>query len=122
MPTTLIAQAPAPAPKNQKDIFKNADLLIWAGILAGALLVMAVIVFFVDRWRKRDDDGPTYSSTLQLTDYREMYENGEITHGEYERIRAKLAAKMKKEVGLTEAGGGNQATTPGPAEPPPAQG
>ena len=128
MPTTLLAQDPAPPPvKKQKDIFKDADLLVWAGVLAGSLLLAAIVVFIIDRWRKRTatNEGK-FSTTLQLTDYREMFENGEITHGEYERIRNKLAAQMKKEVGLADAGGANKATPAGPpapqAEPPPAEG
>ena len=38
-------------------------------------------------------------AVLDLTTYREMYENGEITQSEYERIRNKIAEKMKREDG-----------------------
>ena len=70
MPTTLLAQDPAPPPvKKQKDIFKDADLLVWAGVLIGSLLLAAIVVFIIDRWRKRTaTEVGRVSTTLQLTD------------------------------------------------------
>lgn len=121
MTATLLANDPPLPPVKQKDVLKSGDFYIWMGVLIGALLVAALVVYIVDRWRKRGErGGERISTTLELTDYREMYENGEITQGEYDRIRGKLAAKMKREVGLAETGGANKATaTDPPAAPPP---
>jgi hypothetical protein len=110
-------------------MLQNPEFLVWVGILVGTLLAAALVLHFIDRWRRRQETSgdPLRESTIDLTTYREMYENGEITQSEYERIRDKLAAKMKREVGLADAGPAPAAPPestppPHPPEPPPAAG
>jgi hypothetical protein len=109
------------AATKQQDLFRDPNFYIGMGVLVGALLLLAVVIHFVSRWQKRTAEPDAgRSSTLELTDYREMYENGEITQGEYDRIRGKLAAKMKREVGLADAGRANGEAVAGPpADSPP---
>jgi hypothetical protein len=115
----MFAQAP-PTPKQQQALFQSAEFYLALGVLAAVLLVGAVVIHFVDRWRRRQAEGATAGreTTLDLTSYRELYENGEITQSEYERIRDKLAVKMKQEVGLAGPPGGSAQPAP-PAPPPP---
>lgn len=100
-PIPVVEPAPAPVvPKGRtsKDILKSSDFYFLIGVMAGVILLAAVVISVVDRWRRRQPRGE--STPLTLNSFREMYENGEITQKEYERIREKMAAKMKKEIGL----------------------
>jgi hypothetical protein len=81
---------------------------LWFSLIA-VLLLGAVLVYLVDRWRKRlQSERP--SAGDQLTSFRALYERGELSREEYERIRNKLGQKLRQELDL-----------PGrPAAPPPA--
>ena len=74
--------------------FLNPDFLIAAGALALVLLAGAVAFYFADRWKRQQlsDDHTTAES---LTDYRRMFDRGELSRDEYERIRDRLAAELK---------------------------
>jgi hypothetical protein len=60
-----------------------------------------VAIGILDRWRKRQVDPARWKrSGPELSSFRDMLDSGEITHSEYEKIRDKMANKMKQEVGL----------------------
>lgn len=85
----LLAQA-----ERDKDPFRQPEI-IWGTIgLAIALFAGAFLVWMVDRWRKRAV-ARTTDSTSELTRYREMYEQGEITEAEYVKLRNKVADRVK---------------------------
>jgi hypothetical protein len=67
--------------------------------LIGALLVGAGILFFVDRWRKRPDHSKP-SGEEELTHYRTLYEQGELSREEYDRLKALLGGRLRKELNL----------------------
>ena len=70
--------------------------IIWGSVgLAGALLVGAVVIYLVDKWRKRSALAEREAG-LELTDFRAMFESGEITEAEYNRLRQKVADRVKK--------------------------
>lgn len=123
----LLADA-LPPPPGRPDAgraanpFLSTEFLVTVGLLLAALLIGAVVFALVDRWRKRQTDGGGRESTESLTSYRAMFEAGELTREEYEKIRNKVAAKMKQEVGIlpggtaapaAPAGGGSSAGTGG---------
>ena len=87
------------APKKPEDVrgmVKNQDFIVYSLVLAGLLLLAAVIFFIFDRWRKKPaGEDTTRDVSLSLGSFKEMYENGELTEAEYERIKAKWAAKLK---------------------------
>lgn len=86
---SLLAQTkPAGSPFDRPE-------LIWgsAGLVA-ALLVGAVVIFLVDRWRKREAMADREQG-LELTDFRGMFERGEISKEEYETLRLKVATRVK---------------------------
>jgi len=89
----------------------SPEFLVWSGILVAVCLLAAVVFLFLDRWRKRailgDDDR---EESLSLSNFRELYENGEITEAEYRKVRDKLAASMKAKLGLA----GKPSTASGP--------
>jgi hypothetical protein len=87
----LLADQPPP-PGNPFD----RPEIIWATAgIAGALILGAVVVLLVDRWRKKGlaDSGP---SVDELTEYRRMFDAGEITEEEYKKLRRQLAERVKQ--------------------------
>jgi hypothetical protein len=85
------------------NLLQSTDFLLAAGLLALVLMGGAVIFWYLDRWRKTqlEVEDPR-ESTKSLSSYRAMFESGELTREEYEKIRAKLAFKMREQVGLGE--------------------
>jgi len=74
--------------------------LVWATLpLIAVLLGGALIIFLVDRWRKRQQPLET-SDDLVLANYRSMYEEGELTREEFERIKEKLTHRLRSELDL----------------------
>lgn len=69
---------------------KQENLLLWSGVLVGVLLFGAYVISRLDRWRKRqmeaDDDSPGH-----VLSYREMYERGELSREEYDRVLRRVA-------------------------------
>src|SRR5690242_13900525 len=64
--------------------------ILWGTVgLTASLLVGAMVIYAVDKWRKRDD-------AEALTSFRAMYEAGEITEAEYAELKRRLADKVKK--------------------------
>jgi hypothetical protein len=73
---------------------KEERLFLWVSVLAGVLIVGAVFIARVDRWRKRqmedvDDDAPR-----QLGNFREMFEHGELSKEEYDRVLRQMAERV----------------------------
>jgi hypothetical protein len=89
LPLALFAQnKPTGSPFERPEI-------IWASAaLAGALLVGAVVIYLVDKWRKRAAMADREAG-LELTDFRAMFERGEITEAEYNKLRLKVAGRVK---------------------------
>jgi uncharacterized membrane protein len=73
---------------------KEERLIIVTGGLVGVLILGATIIARVDRWRKRQHFDQVETS-LHVGNFREMYENGEITKDEYDRVIRKMALKPK---------------------------
>ena len=71
-------------------------LLYPAALLAGALILAALLLYVTDRWRRNRDRQADQSENL--TSFRAMYEAGEITEAEYKALRDKVAAKLKTEL------------------------
>lgn len=84
------------------------SLLLVTLLLMAALAVAAIIIIWVGRWIKR---APVEKGD-DLAYYRLLYEQGEFSREEYEKIRAKLGVRLRKQLDLP---------TPGaePSAPPP---
>jgi hypothetical protein len=96
--------------------FVSTEFLLTVGLLIAVLLTGAVVLFFVDRWRKRQLADHDSESVESLSSFRALYERGELTEAEYKAVRDKMARKVKQEVAAA-----NPATVaqppPGPAAP-----
>ena len=74
--------------------------LLWATFALIATLLLGALIFaWLDRWRKRPEAG-VLTPGEQLASFRSSYERGELSQGEYERIRAKLAPKLRQQLDL----------------------
>ncbi len=79
---------------------KEAELLLLVGALVAILLMGAAVISWLNRWRKKQ-----LESEDDLTDtigsFRKMYETGELSKEEYERILQKTAENAKKKWGAS---------------------
>ena len=87
---TLLAQAG----RADKDPFRQPEVIWGTAGLAVALLVGAIVIWLVDRWRKKA--AQIRNSAEELTDYRGMYERGEITEEEYAKLRTRVSGRVKQ--------------------------
>jgi hypothetical protein len=71
---------------------KEERLMLISSILVGVLLLGAVIISRLDRWRRRQMDALD-DSAESAGSFRELYERGEITKGEYERVLQRVAER-----------------------------
>jgi hypothetical protein len=89
--------------------------LLWAGpVIAAVLLLAAVVIAWVKRWSQR----PTqvqWSAQDQLSHFRTLYERGELSSEEFDRVRALLAERVKREL----VAPAKPMAEPRPPEPPP---
>jgi hypothetical protein len=75
--------------------------VLWTTLaMIGALLVGALVIAIVDRWRKRAASQDKLSPGQQLSQFRTMYEKGELSREEYERIRALLGGRLREDLHL----------------------
>ncbi len=79
---------------------RTLQLLLTSLCLVAALLVAALIVAWVNRWRRKNDALEDLSPTLQLARFRALYEKGEISQEEFERLRALLNSRMRESLGV----------------------
>jgi hypothetical protein len=109
------AACPAPVAAGLTLDPKFVQILIATGLLAGALLVGAFVVALFDRWRKRRAN-ETFTAHDQLASFRLLYERGELSKEEHERIRARLLERLKATELAANADEPAKAPTSPPAE------
>lgn len=101
---------------------KQENLFLWSGVLIGVLLFGAWVISRLDRWRKRqmeaEDDSPGH-----VMSFREMYERGELSKEEYDRVLRRVAVRAggKPRPAVQSPGPSHQepATGPPATEEPP---
>jgi len=91
---------------------KEHRFVMASAAMIGVLLFGALVIWLVDRWRRRQDSDRGRGDN-QMSTFRELYEKGLLTREEYDRIRGKLSTRM-----LRELEGKKPAEEPG--KPPPA--
>jgi hypothetical protein len=90
--------------------------VLWTTLtLVAVLLIAAVVLAVVDRWRKRSAMTERMSPGEQLTHFRELYDRGELSREEFERIRALLGQRLRQDLQLP---GGMPASAPAPNHKP----
>ena len=86
------------AEKGVLDLF-DSRLLLAAGMLSGSLFLFAIMLVIVKRWRKKQEVIMP-STHEQLNSYRQLFDDGNLTKEEFERIRKRLLDRMRQETGL----------------------
>lgn len=66
-------------------------------LLMGVLVIAALVIIGVGRWVKRPSRQAGTSSD-ELAHFRLLYEQGEFSREEYERIRSRLVPRLRKEL------------------------
>jgi uncharacterized membrane protein len=74
----------------------KTELFLTILALAAALLVAAVIIKLVDRWRKQPD-ADALSSKDQLAHFQRLHWRGELSKEEFERIQSLLGERVRRE-------------------------
>jgi hypothetical protein len=65
--------------------------LLWAAVaLVGVVLAGALIITWADRWRRRAAEDSS-TATDHLVSFRDLYEKGELSKEEYERILDRMS-------------------------------
>ncbi len=77
---------------------KEAELLLLIGALVAILLMGAAVISWLNRWRKKQLEAED-DLTESVGSFRQMYESGELSKEEYERILQKTAENAKKKWG-----------------------
>ena len=111
----------------------DPTLLVTGLLLAGTLLLGAVVIAWAGRWRRRqapDAPGPNE----QLAQFRSLYEQGTLSREEFERLRELLGSQLRQDLNVppavpatetaVRAAPGQEAGPPvnGPAPQPPPDG
>jgi hypothetical protein len=96
--------------------------ILVAGLwLAGTLLLGAVVIALASRWRRRASDYRV-PPDAQMAHFRSLYDKGEISAEEFERLRNAVLGTGQPRGGTTASSrSGSQAAKPG-ADGPPANG
>jgi len=71
----------------------DPQLLWYTLAMVGSLLVGAAIVALVDRWRKRREGGGVEPAD-ELARYTALYEKGDLSSDEYERVRKLFKSRI----------------------------
>jgi len=78
--------------------------LVTAGLwLAGALLVLAVLIGCLNRWRQMSSRGQSLGSGEQLAEFQRLHAQGLMSDDEFERVKRLLGGRL-----LREARAGNR--------------
>ncbi len=76
------------------------QLLVAGLCLAAALLVGAVLLALLNKWRRGRNTPEDLSPSAQLAQFRSLYEAGTISQEEFERLRNLLGGQMRQSFGI----------------------
>jgi hypothetical protein len=96
---------------------RTLQLLLASLCLVAALLVAAVIIALVGRWRRQSDAQEDLSPNAQLAHFRSLYEAGTISAEEYERLRTVLSAQVRQSLGVGPSPTAEPSPPPAPSPP-----
>ncbi|HEV3437989.1 MAG TPA: SHOCT domain-containing protein [Gemmata sp.] len=103
------------------DPLRRPEVIWGTAGLALALLAGALLVYLTDRWRK-GNVVRTVDATGELTEFRRMYEQGEITEEEYAKLRDRVAQRVKASPPVPVSSSQPALPSPGPVTPAPLPG
>jgi hypothetical protein len=72
----------------------GGSILLPGLYLVGALIIGAVVIALAGRWR-RSPRSVTATASEQLTEFRSLYEKGQMSREEFERVRTRLGTEIR---------------------------
>ena len=69
------------------------ELVVWGGVLAGLIAVLAIVAYVAARWLKHALRADTAVEPFTIQNLRELRDCGAITAEEYEKMRAALLGR-----------------------------
>src|SRR5262249_24427158 len=120
MTATMSSWWPVILARTDRSVVTADPRVLWTTLILVDVLLLGALVFAVlGRWRKRSrQDRPDTGD--QLTHFRSLYERGQLSREEFEQIRAKLGAKLRKEMKVPVKADAAAGSPLAPAEPSPA--
>jgi uncharacterized membrane protein len=97
----------------------RTDVIVATVLLVLVLLFGAFALLFAERWKKKALLSDNAKAADELTSFRDMFERGELTEEEYDKVRLRAADRMKRDLGLAPSSPKPNAQADGPAPPPP---
>ncbi len=80
--------------------------LFWLTLALIAVILLGVLILrWIERWRKRSGS-ERLSANDQLASFRKLYEQGQLSQEEFERIRALLSLQLRQELGVPATSAG----------------
>jgi hypothetical protein len=96
---------------------ETSATLLWATLLILVVFATgAIVILWVDRWRKRASAARLTPSD-ELAHFRVLYEQGELSREEFERIRARLSRRLRNELEVPPKAGAPPAEAAQPTAP-----
>lgn len=89
-----VAILPLQAPRSAWD----PRLLLLSLALIGGILVAAVVLYLLKRWRTSLNEPEEACANDQLSQFRELYDQGQLSQEEFDRIRNLLADRIRQEM------------------------
>ncbi len=77
--------------ENTRD--RTAELWMWIGILAGAVVVMAAVLWLIRKKTLGDDQPAGGALAFTLADLRQMHQSGQLSDEQFERLKARLISQ-----------------------------
>lgn len=69
----------------------DGDIWIWSAVLIGAIALVGVVAWLIRRWWSRLGQAPP-EGIWSLQQLRDLRSSGQISEGEYERLRSEMLA------------------------------
>lgn len=92
--------------------------LLWATVAFVVLTLLgALLISFLNKWRKWNDR-TSISPDQQLSSFRQLYEDGELSQEEFDRIQQRLRSRIRHRLDGPEGSSATPPKTPDSPEPP----
>lgn len=92
--------------------------LLWATVAFVVLTLLgAMLISFLNKWRKWNDR-TSITPDQQLSSFRQLYEAGELSQEEFDRIQGRLRSRIRAKLDGPEGPAGTPPKPPDTPEPP----
>ena len=108
---------PLLAERDPSDLLQRADFLWSVGILIVTLFFGAILLSWLERWRKKQLSNSATEDVERFGSFRQMFENGELSKEEYDRIKLKEALRLRDKVKISPTTSNNQEKPAVPTKP-----